>query len=83
MRPKGSAPVLEDRCRRGAKAFEVRSSPGRPPKLTPTQHRRLGRLLLQGPLAHRYRTDLWTTSRIAEVIHKHFGVRYHPEHVGV
>jgi transposase len=68
--------------RRGSQAFEVRSSPGRPPKLTAIQQRRLVRLLLQGPLAQGYRTDLWTTARIAEVIRKNFGVRYHPDHVG-
>ncbi|MBI4587343.1 MAG: winged helix-turn-helix domain-containing protein [Candidatus Rokubacteria bacterium] len=28
-----------------------------------------------------YRTDLWTTRRVAEVIRRHFGVRYHPNHV--
>jgi transposase len=68
--------------RRGPQAFEVRFSPGRPPKLTSLQQRRLVRLLLEGPLAQGYRTDLWTTARIAEVIQKHFAVRYHPDHVG-
>jgi transposase len=68
--------------RRGERAFEVRSSPGRPPKLTARQRRRLVRLLLQGPLAHGYRTDLWTTQRIAELIWQQFRVRYHPDHVG-
>jgi transposase len=68
--------------RRGTRAFEVRSSPGRPPKLTSIQQRRLVRVLLQGPLAQGYRTDLWTTARIAEVIQKNFAVRYHPDHVG-
>jgi transposase len=68
--------------RRGHQAFEVRSSPGRPPKLTSIQQRRLVRLLLQGPLAQGYRTDLWTTARIAEVIQRNFAVRYHPDHVG-
>lgn len=28
-----------------------------------------------------YRTDLWTTWRVAEVIRRHLGVRYHPNHV--
>jgi transposase len=68
--------------RRGPQAFAVRASPGRPPKLTAIQQRRLVRLLRQGPLAQGYRTDLWTTARIAEVIQKTFRVRYHPDHVG-
>jgi len=29
-----------------------------------------------------YRTNLWTTARIAEVIQREFGVHYHRDHVG-
>lgn len=68
--------------RRGERGFQVGVSPGRPPKLTPGQRRRLLRLLLQGSLAHGYQTDLWTTGRVAEVIQRYFGVRYHADHVG-
>jgi len=50
--------------RRGAAALQVGYSPGRPPKLQPAQQRRLVRLLLKGPLAHGYHTNLWTTARI-------------------
>jgi transposase len=39
-------------------------------------------LLLPGPLAQGYRTHLWTTARIAEVIRGEFGVQYHRDHVG-
>jgi len=38
--------------------------------------------LLQGPIAQGYRTNLWTTVRIAEVIQRKFGIRYHRAHVG-
>jgi transposase len=38
--------------------------------------------LARGPLAHGYRTDLWTTQRVAEVIRRTLRVRYHPDHVG-
>ena len=68
--------------RRGADALKVGSSPGRPAKLMPAQRRRLVRLLLQGPLAHGYHTNLWTTARIAELIMREFGVSYHRDHVG-
>ena len=68
--------------RRGDAAFQVHSSPGRPSKLTPAQQRRLVRLLLQGPLARGYHTNLWTTARIAELILREFGVSYHRDHVG-
>jgi len=68
--------------RLGSKGLQVGASPGRPPKLSAAQRRRLVKLLLQGPLAHGYRTNLWTTARIAEVIEQEFGVRYHRDHVG-
>lgn len=70
------------RRRRGQRVFEVRSSPGRPPKLTRELRRRLIKLLLKGSMAHGYRTELWTCARIAELIRKEFGVRYHRDHIG-
>jgi transposase len=66
----------------GERALKVRYSPGRPPKLEPSQRRRLVVLLLRGALAYGYRTNLWTTARIAEVIQREFGVQYHRDHVG-
>ncbi len=69
-------------AKEGPKGLAVRRSPGRPPKLTAAQQRRLVKLLRAGPLAQGYRTDLWTTSRIAEVIRARFQIAYHPDHVG-
>lgn len=73
---------LRARQRGGDKALKVRFSPGRPPKLTDRQKGRLVRTLLRGALAFGYSTEVWTTRRIAEVIRRSFGVRYHPDHVG-
>lgn len=70
------------RRRGGRRALQVRQAPGRPPKLVPTQRRRLLRLLLQGAMAHGFRTDLWTTPRIADLIARVFRVTYHRAHVG-
>jgi transposase len=70
------------RRRGGAKALEVRFSPGRPWKLDAAQRTRLIAFLLEGPIAYGYRTNLWTTTRIAEVIRRKFGIRYHRAHVG-
>lgn len=70
------------RRRGGARALRVRCSPGRPLKLDQAKRKRLVALLLRGPLAQGYRTNLWTTARIAEVIRREFGVQYHRDHVG-
>lgn len=69
-------------ARDGVAGLQVRPSPGRPPKLSAKQQRRLVKLLAAGPLAQGYRTDLWTTPRIAELIQARFQVSYHPDHVG-
>jgi transposase len=66
----------------GAKGLRVRFSPGRPHKLSDSMCRKLLRLLLEGAMAIGYSTQLWTTARISEVIHKKFRVRYHRDHVG-
>jgi transposase len=70
------------RRRGGSRALKVRSSPGRPAKLAGRHRDRLIRLLLRGAMAHGYGTDLWTTSRIAAVIEREFGVSYHRDHIG-
>lgn len=66
----------------GDDALKVKIASGRPPKLTEKQRRTLEKILLKGPIAAGYRTDLWTTARIAEVIERKFGVRYHRDHIG-
>lgn len=70
------------RAEKGNGVFEVQLPPGRPSRLTARQFRRLERILLKGPLAFGYKTDLWTTQRIAEVIKREFGVSYHRDHIG-
>src|SRR6266436_5056522 len=70
------------RRRGGVDALQVRFSPGRPLKLAAGKRKRLVRLLLKGPMAQGYRTNLWTTPRIAEMVEREFGVRYHPDHIG-
>ena len=55
--------------------------PGPTPRLSDTHLAELERLLLRGATAHGWANDLWTAPRVAEVIRRHFGVAYHPEHV--
>ncbi len=40
------------------------------------------RASVREPLAQGYPTDLWATLRVAQLIHRVFGVRYHRDHVG-
>lgn len=54
---------------------------GRPRKLEPSERPRLWEILLEGAMAYGFPNDLWTCKRIARVIRREFGVRYHPSHV--
>jgi transposase len=60
----------------------VRVPTGRKPRLNAVQLVQLGELLKAGPQAHGHATALWTTERIARLIHRQFGVRYHRDHIG-
>lgn len=72
-----------DALRKGGRdALRAKPAPGRPCRLGAKQKQRLVRMLLKGAMAHGYRTDLWTTLRIAELIRRHMGVVYHRNHVG-
>src|ERR1035441_8292520 len=62
----------------GIGALLVRFSPGRPLKLGSAERKRLVRLLLKGPMAQGYRTNLWTTARIAEMVEIGVGGRFYP-----
>lgn len=66
---------------RGPDALRPKPAPGRPRLLSTRQRTRLLKLMLKGAAAYGYSTDLWTLPRVAEVIERTFGVRYHPAHV--
>jgi transposase len=66
----------------GEEAIRPRPAPGRPSKLNGTAKKVLEKALLRGARAAGYGTDLWTCPRIAQVISKAFGVRYHVDHIG-
>jgi transposase len=65
----------------GTKALLGAGRTGRNCKLSQAQLGQLEEILLAGPEAFGYRTNLWTLKRIARVIWKQFRVRYHPGHV--
>jgi transposase len=51
-------------------------------RMTSEQQKELGKIITKGALAAGFQTDLWTTSRIAEVIWKRFKIQYNHDHVG-
>lgn len=67
---------------RGRDAIRAVPASGRPPKLNAQAKRRLERQLLRGAQAAGFATDLWTCPRVATLIRREFGVRYHVDHIG-
>lgn len=51
----------------GEAGVRARAACGRPPKLTPAHKRRLEALLIKGPLATGFDTDLWTCPRLSVI----------------
>ena len=66
----------------GREALAARPAPGRPPKLDRVSRVRLEQLLLRGARACGFATDLWTCPRVAELIRREWGIRYHVDHIG-
>jgi transposase len=65
----------------GTEALRHHPAPGAQPKLTDEQRAQLPTLLDRGAEAYGFRGDVWTTTRVASLIERTFGVRYHPAHV--
>src|SRR6059058_4949783 len=66
----------------GVEALKAHPPTGVKPKLTLEQKAQLPQLLAKGAEAYGFRGDVWTASRVAVVIERTFGVRYHLDHVG-
>jgi transposase len=67
---------------KSADALAAKPHPHRPPGLNDTQLQQLETLLAQGAPAHGWANGLWTTTRVAELIARHFKLRFHHDHVG-
>ena len=65
----------------GERALRQAGRAGRKPRLTKRQKTRLEQRLLAGPERLGYATSLWSSERVAHLIEREFGVRYHPGHV--
>jgi transposase len=82
----GAAPSSVSRWKQaldegGLEALKGKPHPGRPARLSKEQKKQLEQVLLKGPQAAGFATDLWTLPRVTQVIEREFGVRYHPGHV--
>ena len=65
----------------GMEALKAKPHGGRRSRLTPEQKKVLEQVLLKGPRAAGFATDLWTLARVAQVIERLFGVKYRTSHV--
>jgi len=65
----------------GDDGLKAKPTPGRPRFLTPDQERKVLGWLGESPTQHGFDTDLWTARRVAELIRKKFGVRFHPNYL--
>lgn len=65
----------------GTAALRTVSRVGQGRRLQTAQLARLQTLLDEGAEAYGFRGEVWTCPRIADVIAREFGVRYHPDHV--
>lgn len=72
--------AIHDRA--GRAGLAARLGPGRPPKLDGRSKDQLVELLRCGAEASGFPTPEWTCPRVATVIHRDFGVRYHVDHIG-
>lgn len=67
--------------KQGTQALKKAGRAGRKPRLQSAQLDQLGRGLKEGPEALGYGTGLWTTWRVADLIQRQTGQKFHPGHV--
>jgi transposase len=65
----------------GSEALRSHASPGHPAKLTSAQRLQIPEFLWHGAEAYGFRGDVWTCTRIAQVLEWEFGISYHKDHV--
>jgi transposase len=66
----------------GTAALRRTPHTGRRPRLTEPEWRRVLTRLSRGAVAAGFDTERWTLRRVAEVVRRDFGVRYHPRSLG-
>ena len=68
-----------DAARASPEGLAAKPHPGAHVKLNEKQLGELEAFLKQGALAHGWSTDLWTAKRVAQLVKRCFGIKYHPE----
>jgi transposase len=69
------------RTREGDQGLKARISTGRPRRINDADRARLESILHAGATACGHPTNGWTMARIAEIIHREFGVTYHEDYI--
>jgi transposase len=65
----------------GRAGLKAKRHPGRTPKLTPPQEREVLSWFARSPTEFGFSTELWTAPRVATLIRRAFGVRFHPRYL--
>lgn len=65
----------------GAEGLKARPMPGGVSRMTDEQRAELRGLLVKGPRANGFDTELWTLPRIAALIEQQLGIQYESSHV--
>jgi len=65
----------------GAAGLAAKPVPGRPPKLTPAREVQVIGWLRKNPASFGFATELWTAARVAQVIERKWGVKFHPNYL--
>lgn len=66
---------------KGVEGLRAAGRAGRKPRLNPSQLGKLDAALRQGARQHGFSADLWTLPRVATVIQRVTGEKFHPGHV--
>ena len=66
---------------RGDAGLAIRPVSGRPGKLSSTQEKIALRWLTESPMHHGFPTELWTASRLGQLIREEFGVGLNPRYL--
>jgi transposase len=72
---------LRDFEKNGDAGLCIHPASGRPPKLTYFQEKIVTRWILEKPTTFGFNTDLWTTSRLAQVIEREFGIHFNSDYL--